>query len=196
MSQSPNDYLQKWKFRTNNYLRILHEREAPPEDKKCYEHWRLPFHKIGKWNGGFFEETSLTKIGMDIYLGHQGMPCPALGDIHEWEDTDRPIYQPAEDFPTILEPSFLNHKQCITVVDKSGVHSIMIRFCQCPNACTPDKQLFEMAMFPASFTRPKTVFTFPVLDGFALDNLECGTSAMNYYNKLTSSIFPHLVPVR
>ncbi|KAG2052608.1 hypothetical protein BDR06DRAFT_983114 [Suillus hirtellus] len=75
----------------------------------------------------------------------------------------------------------------------------MIRFCQCLNACTPDKQLFEMAMFPASFTRPKTVFTFPVLDGFTLDNLECGTSAMNYYSELrrmTSSIFPHLVPDR
>ncbi|KAG1894278.1 uncharacterized protein F5891DRAFT_930051, partial [Suillus fuscotomentosus] len=40
------------------------------------EHWRLPFHKIGNWNGGFFEETSLTKMGMEIYLGHQGKPCP------------------------------------------------------------------------------------------------------------------------
>ncbi|KAG2100186.1 uncharacterized protein F5147DRAFT_582246, partial [Suillus discolor] len=224
--QSPNDYLQEWKFRMNDYLRILHEQEAPPEDKKCCvcgskstvyrcynclgdpvfclkccrnEHWRLPFHKIAKWNGGFFEEMSLTKIGMEIYLGHQGMPCPALGDIHEWEDTDEPIYQLAEDFPTIVELPFLNRKQCITVVDKSRVYSIMIRFCQCLNACTPDKQLFKMGMFPASFTRPKTAFTFLVLDGFALDNLECGTSAMNYYNKLrrmTSSISPHLVPVQ
>ncbi|KAG1717571.1 hypothetical protein EDB19DRAFT_1653013, partial [Suillus lakei] len=34
---------------------------------------------------------------------------------------------------------------------------------------------------------------------FLLDNLECGTSAMNYYNKLrrmTTSVFPHLVPDR
>ncbi|KAG1898525.1 uncharacterized protein F5891DRAFT_1129506 [Suillus fuscotomentosus] len=81
----------------------------------------------------------------------------------------------------------------------SGVHSLMIRFCRCLNACTTDKQLFEMGMFPASFTWPKTAFTFSVLDGFALDNLECGTSAMNYYNKLRrmmSSIFPQLVPDR
>ncbi|KAG2058431.1 hypothetical protein BDR06DRAFT_980321 [Suillus hirtellus] len=221
--QSPNDYLREWKFQMDDYLWILHEREAPTADKSCCvcraestvyrchdclsdllfclkccrdEHRRLPFHKIGKWNEGFFEETSLTKIGMEIYLGHQGKPCPILGDIHEWEDTDEPIHQPEEDLPTILELPFLNGKQCITIVDKSGVHSLMIRFCQCLNACTTDKQLFEMAMFPASFTRPKTAFTFPVLDGFALDNLECGTSAMNYYNKLrrmTSSIFPHLV---
>ncbi|KAG1792281.1 uncharacterized protein HD556DRAFT_1309358 [Suillus plorans] len=45
----------------------------------------------------------------------------------------------------------------------------------------------------------KTAFTFQVLDNFLLDNLECGTSAMNYYNKLrrmTTSVFPHLVPDR
>ncbi|KAG1900018.1 uncharacterized protein F5891DRAFT_980633 [Suillus fuscotomentosus] len=224
-TKSPNDYLWEWKFQTDDYLRILHEREAPPADKSCClcsaestvyrchdclgeplfclkccrdEHQRLPFHKIGKWNGGFFEETSLTKMGMEIYLGHQGKTCPVLGEIHEWEDTDEPIHQPEEDLPTILELPFLNSKQCITIVDKSGVHSLMIQFCQCLNACTTNKQLFEMGMFLASFTRPKTAFTFPVLDGFALDNLECGTSAMNYYNKLRrmmSSIFPQLVPV-
>jgi hypothetical protein len=58
--------------------------------------------------------------------------------------------------------------------------------------------MFRHGFFPASFNRPKTVFTFTVLDDFLLDNLECGTSAMNYYSKLqrmTSSMFPHLVPV-
>ncbi|KAG1752338.1 uncharacterized protein EDB91DRAFT_1077766 [Suillus paluster] len=62
---------------------------------------------------------------------------------------------------------------------------------------TSDKQLFEMGLFPASFTRPKTVFTFALLDDLILDNLECRTSAMNYYSKLRcimSSMFPHLVP--
>jgi hypothetical protein len=42
------------------------------------------------------------------------------------------------------------------------------------------------------------VFTFRVLNDFLIDNLECSTSAMNYYSKLrrmTSSMFPHLVPV-
>ncbi|KAG1740442.1 uncharacterized protein EDB91DRAFT_1082000 [Suillus paluster] len=60
-------------------------------------------------------------------------------------------------------------------------------------------QLFQTGLFPASFTRPKTAFTFSVLDNFLLDNLECGTSAMNYYSKirrLTSSIFPLMVPDR
>ncbi|KAG1861514.1 hypothetical protein DFJ58DRAFT_839661 [Suillus subalutaceus] len=48
-------------------------------------------------------------------------------------------------------------------------------------------------------TEPKTAFTFDALRDFLLDNLECGTSVMNYYSKLrrmTTSVFPHLVPDR
>ncbi|KAG1795293.1 uncharacterized protein HD556DRAFT_1364311 [Suillus plorans] len=74
----------------------------------------------------------------------------------------------------------------MVIVDKSGVHRLEIRCCECPNAMSPDIQMFRHRFFPASFNRPKTV-------------LECGTSAMNYYSKLrrmTSSMFPHLVPDR
>ncbi|KAG2073707.1 hypothetical protein BDR04DRAFT_1127056 [Suillus decipiens] len=84
-------------------------------------------------------------------------------------------------------------------IDKSGVHSLSIWYCHCPGALNWDMQLFQAGLFSASFTRPKTAFTFSVLDDFLLDNLECGTSAMNYYNKiqrLTSSIFPLMVPDR
>jgi hypothetical protein len=61
-----------------------------------------------------------------------------------------------------------------------------------------DIQMFQHGFFPVSFNRPKTLFTFRVLDDFLLNNLECGTLAMNYYSKLwqmTSSMFPHLVLV-
>lgn len=54
-------------------------------------------------------------------------------------------------------------------------------------------------MFPASFKKIKTTFTFQVLDDFLTDNRECKTAAMNYFNKLrrlTSNTFPHTVPVR
>ncbi|KAG1796142.1 hypothetical protein EV424DRAFT_1285583, partial [Suillus variegatus] len=66
-----------------------------------------------------------------------------------------------------------------------------------PGAGAADIQLFKMGLFPASFLEPKTAFTFDVLNDFLLDNLECGTSAMNYYSKLrrmTTTVFPHLVP--
>ncbi|KAG2085886.1 uncharacterized protein F5147DRAFT_748656 [Suillus discolor] len=134
---------------------------------------------------------------MEIYLGHGGLPCLVLEDVYDWEDVDEPVYEPSDGSSAIPDLPFLHGKECTTVVDRSGVHSLMIGYCKCPNACTLDKQLFAMGMFPASFSRPKSAFTFSVLDGFLLDNLECGTSAINYYSKLrrkTSSIFPHLVP--
>ncbi|KAG2070487.1 hypothetical protein BDR04DRAFT_1128462 [Suillus decipiens] len=85
----------------------------------------------------------------------------------------------------------------MVIIDKSRVHCLKVRCCHCPNALSSDIQLFRHGFFPASFNRPKTAFTFRVLDDFLLDNLECGTLVMNYYGKLqrmTSSMFPYLVP--
>ncbi|KAG1805032.1 uncharacterized protein HD556DRAFT_1328019 [Suillus plorans] len=87
----------------------------------------------------------------------------------------------------------------MVIVDKFGVHRLEVRCCDCPNAMSPDIQMFRHRFFPASFNRPKTVFTFRVLDDFLLDSLECSISVMNYYSKLrrmTLSMFPHLVPDR
>ncbi|KAG1721824.1 uncharacterized protein EDB91DRAFT_1240275 [Suillus paluster] len=86
----------------------------------------------------------------------------------------------------------------MVIVNRSRVHQLEVRCCGCPDAMSPDIQMFRHGLFAASFNRPKTLFTFSVLNDFLLDNLECGTSAMamNYYNKLrqvTSSTFPHLV---
>ncbi|KAG2095122.1 uncharacterized protein F5147DRAFT_778816 [Suillus discolor] len=153
----------------------------------------MPFHRISQWTRRFFEGTSLTKIGLEVHLGHAGEPCPGLTD--EWCDTDDEGDQLTEG-PWI---PLVNDPRTTTVVDTSGLHSMMIRFCQCTGALSPDMQLFETGLFPVSFTSLKTAFTFVVLDDFLLDNLECGTSAMNYYSKLrriTSSVFPHLVPDR
>ncbi|KAG1787530.1 uncharacterized protein HD556DRAFT_1312716 [Suillus plorans] len=135
----------------------------------------MPFHRISQWTGGFFKDTSLTKIGLEVHLGHAGKPCPGLTD--EWCDTDDEGDHLTEG-PWI---PLINDPRLTTVVDTSGLHSLMIRFCKCTDAMSPDMQLLETSLFPASFTSPKTAFTFAVLDDFLLDNLECGTSAMNYY---------------
>ncbi|KAG1887203.1 hypothetical protein F4604DRAFT_1917014 [Suillus subluteus] len=151
----------------------------------------MPFHQISQWTGGFFEDTSLTKIGLEIHLSHQGKPCPEVTD--DWYDT----IDEGDNFAECQWVPLVNDPRTTMVVDTSGVHSLMIRFCRCASALGPNMQLFEISLFPASFTSLKTAFTFAVLDDFLLDNLECGTSAMNYYSKLrriTSSVFPHLVP--
>ncbi|KAI6040990.1 hypothetical protein EDC04DRAFT_2542366, partial [Pisolithus marmoratus] len=71
--------------------------------------------------------------------------------------------------------------------------------CQCVNAESYHKQLLHVKLYPSTFEKPSTAFTFLVLDDFLRDNVECGTSGMNYYSKLrqvTSSMFPHLVADR
>ncbi|KAG2085894.1 uncharacterized protein F5147DRAFT_659371 [Suillus discolor] len=152
---------------------------------------------------------------MVIWLGHGGNACPWDDDVGESalfttgegdsDDTDAEsiLNEPnaeqstkeAHDLPTGV-PFIKSNKAMTTIVDKSGVHTHIIKYCTCPEADTTDIQLFNMGLFPASFIEPKTAFTFDVLNDFLLDNLECGTSAMNYYSKLkrmTTSIFPHLV---
>ncbi|KAL4065110.1 hypothetical protein J3A83DRAFT_4190544 [Scleroderma citrinum] len=42
-------------------------------------------------------------------------------------------------------------------------------------------KLMMAGLFPATTKEPRTVFTFEVLNDFIRENVECGTSAMNYY---------------
>ena len=91
-----------------------------------------------------------------------------------------------------------DHRRYLTVVDTTGIHFLNVSYCSCANAAERHVQLFGAQLFAASMIRPQTAFTFRVLDDFLRDNVECGTSAMNYFTKLrriTSNAFPHLVPV-
>ncbi|KAG1827344.1 uncharacterized protein BJ212DRAFT_1443436 [Suillus subaureus] len=60
----------------------------------------------------------------------------------------------------------------MVIIDKSGVHCLEVQCCDCPNAMSPDIQMFQHGFFPTSFNKLKTLFTFMVLDDFLLDNLE------------------------
>ena len=86
----------------------------------------------------------------------------------------------------------------ITIVDRSGVHEIGVRWCCCLNAPEHDMQLMAAGLFPATFRNPKTAFTFRVLEEFHLDNLECKTTPSQFISRLrrlTSDEFPNTVPV-
>ena len=86
----------------------------------------------------------------------------------------------------------------ITIVDRSGVHEIGVRWCCCPSAPERDMQLMAANLFPATFRNPKTAFTFRVLEEFHLDNLECKTTPSQFISRLrrlTSDEFPNTVPV-
>jgi len=86
----------------------------------------------------------------------------------------------------------------ITVVHQSGIFDMDILYCICPNAGPLDEQLVQAGFLPSSFKQIETVFAFSVLDDFLTDNLECKTTAQQYYSKLqstTNRMFPDNVPV-
>ncbi|KAI5993014.1 hypothetical protein EDD15DRAFT_2367807 [Pisolithus albus] len=174
-----------------------------------------PFHRIQQWTGEFFQEAALHMTGLKLQLGHDGAPCPsaiigqqgpqsggrlnkAAMDIEggplpmndeQWEDID--------EIPLHLRPP--SGSKYLTVIDVTGVHFVLVEQCQCEGADSYHLQLFRAKLCASTFEKPSTVFTFAVLDDFLRDNLECGTSGMNYYSKLrrlTSNVFPHLVPNR
>ena len=91
-----------------------------------------------KWNGTFFQKSSLCAAGLRIQLGHGGAACPS------------PPLEPAK----------------LTIIDLSGIHDIAIDFCDCrQNGIIPRHvQLLRASWFPATFNHPATAFTFRCLD--------------------------------
>lgn len=85
-----------------------------------------------------------------------------------------------------------------TVIDRSGIFDMEIIFCVCSDIDNTDEQLLRAGLFPATFRQIETLFTFSVLEDFLMDNLECKTTAQQYYSKLqimTSKMFPNNVQV-
>ena len=93
---------------------------------------------LKKWNGLFFQKSSLHNSGLCIQLGHGGAKCisPTPGPI------------------------------TFTVVDVSGIHKVAIDFCNChTNGIIPHHiQLLRAGWLPATFIHPQTAFTFHCLD--------------------------------
>ncbi|KAI6138394.1 hypothetical protein BKA82DRAFT_4366513 [Pisolithus tinctorius] len=208
--KTQNDYIREWVPQKGEFLKILLELEASPEPRNCTwcgndgvyrcpdclhqplfcteccrkSHESLPFHRIQQWTGDFYEESTLHMTGVRLHLGHGGAPCPhaiaqaqqAAGEPLPMDDQEWKMWKISK---KTQSTSVLQHGQDISPSWMS--------------------QLLRAKLFPSTFEKPSTAFTFAVLDDFLRDNLECGTSGMNYYSKLrriTSSVFPHLVPDR
>jgi hypothetical protein len=227
MEQSQNDFSREWLSRSTDFLHAILEGEAPPPDRACSNctsregfwrclgcigsrlfcndciwstHQQLPFHRVEQWTGNHFQPSWLSKAGVKIYTGHFGKPCPCsengcdepMDEDADWEDAE------------FVNPFKSSTAKDLVIVDSSGVHQLPVVWCQCPGEDhEPDRRrdldLLKMGLYPASFRRIQTVFTFAVLDEFLLQNLECKTSAQNFYSKLrrtTSKAFLDIVPDR
>ncbi|KAF8961701.1 hypothetical protein BDZ97DRAFT_1759716 [Flammula alnicola] len=262
-NQSQNDFLREWVPRRPDYLKTILAMEAPwdPMEKceacdrragkwrckqcaggrmlcgLCFqnEHQFLPFHRVETWNGRYFKVGALWQVGVKLYLGHHGLPCPGSvtrpreteqsdgirprptpaatadagfeGDM--WADPEIPVAAEGDDdddddvdvmeAPTTAHPSTLprpppydNHgNPFITIVDVSGIHHLPVIGCLCNDADSDmDIAYLKMGLFPTSFIRIQTVFTFNVLKDYRLSNLECKTSSYQYYQKLRRCHFP------
>ncbi|KAI6006560.1 hypothetical protein F5J12DRAFT_782829 [Pisolithus orientalis] len=181
-----------WMMWVNNCLPIM---------MYCLQHLlNLGKVRVEQWNGTFFEELSLQLASLVLHVGHGGKHCPASGcsndevtteEEDDWEGVDQDGCPPNLQAP--------KNQSCLIVVHTNGIHYCNVQYCRCPGAEDSHIQLMWAGMFPATTKAPRTAFTFQVLDDFVWDNVECGTSVMNFYSKLcciTSNAFPHLVPDR
>jgi hypothetical protein len=138
-------------------------------------HLSLPFHRLQRWNGQFYEVIFLWNLGFTLNLEHNGDVCPLNTGENE-------------------------HGNQITVVDSAGIFVHLVKWCKCNGASNQDKhlQLFQHCLFPLTVFKPQTAFIFNVLDEFLIDSLECKTLASSFYLKLrrlTNNAFPDTLPV-
>ena len=137
-----------------------------------------------------------------VGIGHNGHRCPKAdeeeenvatagphhpqGPLHKGNDetlsNDDQAWTDTNGIPLNLHPP--SSSDYLTIVDISGIHFLTIQYCCCLGANDHYLQLLSSRLFPATIRKPWTIFTFRVLDNFIRDNLECGTSGMNYCSKL------------
>ncbi|KAI5986314.1 hypothetical protein EDD15DRAFT_2174957 [Pisolithus albus] len=158
-SQSQNDYIREWLRHKEDLLRILLEMEAAPSPRNCTKcgkdgvyrctdcmhqplfctdccrilHEAHPFHRIQQWTGEFFEDSALHMTGFQLYLGHNGAPCPSAIPLH-------------------LRPP-VNSKY-LTIIDVTGVHFVRVQPCQCLDADSYHRQLFQAKLCASTFEKP------------------------------------------
>jgi hypothetical protein len=110
-----------------------------------------------RWNGEFFSNDSLQKLGYWYQLGHSGVQCP---------------------HPHPGPKNFV-------IFDISSPHFISIDYCYCGHQpLLMWHQLLCKKWFPATLSHPQTVFTFNCLKTFHKLTLQGKTNLYDYYHTL------------
>ena len=165
-------------------------------------HERLPFHRIQYWKGTHYVPDLLSNLGVVVNLGHSGRVCPQLTTSFNPIVAIRKSIENVEPAGVYQSPSgIVDHPSDakeFTIGHTNGFHKVWIRFCHCTKAGREEYHLMELGLYPLSFQRVESAFTFHMLDDFRLENLECKTSLYHYHGKLqrmTSPLTPNDVPV-
>jgi len=107
------------------------------------------------WQNGFFNRTSLHSLGLVCHLGHDGDPCPV--------------------------PSL---SRDLIIIDANGWHKVKVGFCACDSKTPRNeryRQLLRMRWYPASFSRPRTAFTFDLLETYHKLTLQGKLNLYDFY---------------
>ncbi|KAI0644659.1 hypothetical protein C8Q79DRAFT_1001927 [Trametes meyenii] len=143
-------------------------------------HEHNPFHRLWRWDveKGFWDKISTTDVGVRLYGGRHGKPCP---------QTTR---DPRE----------------IVVGHKHGLTKIKFVFCECAIKPGAREQLYEDAyqlleqgLFPASWKEPRSAFTLSLMKSFNLLSLQTHCSAQDFYQflrRMTDNVAPDSVSDR
>lgn len=109
--------------------------------KSCIvtSHVLNPLHMVEEWTGQYFARRTLGSLGLVIPLGHSGQLCPRQAVA-----TNHPM----------------------TVLHTTGSQQVHINFCRCDGTDWAI-QLFRARLYPATFNRPSTAFSFGALKDFA-----------------------------
>jgi hypothetical protein len=139
-----------------------------------------------------------------LQLPDHYMPSMAEVNRHESEQTNEaggaegaestlPSHRTANNVP---ETDSLQNPY-VRVVHTNGIHHIALVYCGCRGTEDTNSDLMAARLVPTSFDRYRTLFTHAVLDDLRLANLECKTSAYQYFQKLrrlTSPMAPETAP--
>ena len=107
-----------------------------------------------RWNGSFFERTTLYDLGLSVYLGHHGRPCRI------------PVAVPDSPF---------------TVLHTNGVHKIKLFRCGCEVADPIIDQLLAFGWFPATSKQPASAISFQALREFQALTHQCKYLSAYHY---------------
>ena len=68
----------------------------------------------------------------------------------------------------------------------SGYHFVRVRFCTCSHSSflEPYRQLLRFDWYPASTLRPKTAFTFDLLDTYHKLSMQGKLNLYDFYNSI------------
>lgn len=130
---------------------VLDSRDAPRAHTE---------RSLKRWNGSFFEKTTLQGLGLNIQLGHPvGEPC------------SNPV--PA--------------RQRIVVIHTNGIHPATINYCGCDRlaeAGNHRQQLLRFRLFPATDQEPMTCATFAVLETVHMQTVQSKCGVYDLYMAL------------